>query len=219
MLPNLAEKVAALLGELGKTASEVDFVLDYEAPEFTDFEGFCTMLSAVCHRIPHLSEWRTFTILGTSFPSSMGKLTKGINIVKRMEWQVYLAILSGEVKLPRIPTFGDYCIGHPSVLEGDMRKLKPSATIRYTIGQDWLIIKGTQVRKNRAQYYAHSETLLKSGHFFGPNFSAADSRIAECANRIGTPGDPCLWRQLGTNHHIEKVVSDFASLSDLAAAV
>ena len=48
----------------------------------------------------------------------------------------------------RSPAFGDYAIASPELPQGDMRLLKPSATVRYTVNDGWIIAKGLNVRDN-----------------------------------------------------------------------
>ncbi len=112
----------------------------------------------------------------------------------------------------RLPSFGDYAINHPKVLELDMRKVKPSATIRYTDENQWCIVKGKNVRDyGFGQYRALSKKVLDSPYFCGKSFSWGDDYIQKCANGQGKTGNLMSWRRVGTNHHIEKVTRDIAN--------
>ena len=112
----------------------------------------------------------------------------------------------------RLPSFGDYAINHPKILELDMRKVKPSATIRYTVDNHWYIVKGKNVRDyGFEQYHELSKKVFASRYYCGSTFSWGDDYIQECANRHGKTGSLMTWRQVGTNHHIEKVTRDIAS--------
>src|SRR3990167_6287649 len=58
--------------------------------------------------------WRTFTVLGTSFPETMASIKKRGEIVPRHEWQLYKILVNNFQKVGlRLPTFGDYAISHP----------------------------------------------------------------------------------------------------------
>jgi len=115
----------------------------------------------------------------------------------------------------RMPAFGDYSINHPNLLPMDMRLLKPAATIRYAVDDAWLMVKGTSVRQKNGydQFHSHSAAVVASGFFMGSGFSAGDMYISKCATRTTGKGNLTTWRQVGTNHHLEKVASDVASLS------
>lgn len=190
-----------------------DLVLDLQTPNFTPLDGFSLAIQAVARKLPYLKLWRTFTIIGTSFPDSMGVLKAGGNTVPRSEWELYKLLCNFmKDEWLRVPTFGDYAISHPQVLDLDMRVIKPSATIRYTIDGAWYIVKGSNVRDyGFDQYQKMSERIINSQYYCGSSFSWGDGYIQNCANGSGSTGNLMMWRQVGTNHHIIKVIQDLAS--------
>jgi len=202
-----------LLNYLGVSKGEADLIVDLEAPSFEPMTGFVGMLKSTFSKIPRLEAWRTFTLLGTSFPKSMGAMNRGTQSVTRKEWLCYkeLSVLIGANQ--RKPTFGDYVVAHPEVALQDHRKIKPSATIRYAAKDAWIVVKGKNVRDyGYGQYRGICAELISNPAFSGRGFSAADKFIAECAEGSGKIGNLSTWRQMGTNHHIERVVSDLSSL-------
>ena len=206
-------EIDALLSTVEIKPSDIDLVLDLEAPNFVPLDGFRMVIQAIVSKLPYLNKWRTFTLLGTSFPETMGSIKEGVETVPRHEWQLYKMLVNGlrEAKL-RLPSFGDYAINHPKVLELDMRKVKPSATIRYTVDNHWYIVKGKNVRDyGFEQYHELSKKVFASRYYCGSTFSWGDDYIQKCANEHGKTGSLMTWRQVGTNHHIEKVTRDIAS--------
>ena len=114
----------------------------------------------------------------------------------------------------RLPTFGDYAIAHPDVLALDMRIIKPSATVRYTVDDSWYIVKGKNVRDNSPEQYRQlCRQVIESGYYCNSTFSWGDDYISECAKGTGSTGNLSMWRQVGTNHHLAKVVKDVANFS------
>jgi hypothetical protein len=144
----------------------------------------------------------------------MAEIQSSPTLIRRSEWIFYKMLVTNLEKAgTRLPTFGDYAINHPGVLSLDMRIVKPSATIRYTTDDAWLIVKGPNVRDyGFGQYRGHCETVLASQHYRGPDFSEGDLYISNCASGTATTGNLPVWRRVGTNHHLEKVVRDIASL-------
>ena len=63
-----------------------------------------------------------------------------------------------------------------------------------------------------AVIWDHCATVLDSGFFCGADFSAGDEYIEGCAAGTMSTGSLTTWRWVGTNHHIEKVARDVASL-------
>lgn len=209
----LKTEIDSLLSTLEIKPSDIDLILDLDAPNFVPLDGFRMVIQAIVSKLPYLNNWRTFTLLGTSFPETMGGIKKGVETVPRHEWQLYKMLVNGLRKARlRLPSFGDYAINHPKVLELDMRKVKPSATIGYTVDNHWYIVKGKNVRDyGFEQYHELSKKVFAARYYCGSTFSWGDDYIQECANRHGKTGSLMTWRQVGTNHHIEKVIRDIAS--------
>jgi len=206
-------EIDSLLSILEIQPTVCDFILDLGAPNFVPIEGFSRVIQTIVSKIPYLHNWRTFSVLGTSFPETMAGIRKGGEIIPRYEWQLYKRLVNNFRKSNlRLPSFGDYAISHPKVIEQDMRMLNPSATIRYTIDNGWYIVKGKNYKEyGLKQYHELSRQALCSKYFFSTAFSWGDNYIQECANRSEKPGNLTTWRQVGTNHHIVKVAQDIAS--------
>ncbi len=200
-----------LLKLMEMRANECDLVLDLGSPNFLPLEGFSKLVQAIIERIPYLKKWRTFILLGASFPQSMAEVKHSPSVIERYEWLLYKKVAS-RLGSSRIPTFGDYTISHPQVLLVDMRKVKPSASIRYAIDDAWFVVKGPNVRDHKfGQYKGHCRTVMDSQGYCGDSFSKGDEYIKGCAGGTETTGNLTTWRWVGTNHHLEKVVRDVAS--------
>lgn len=205
--------VNALLASLKAKIGTTDLVLDLGAPNFNPLDGFAKVVLGVIARLPRLDGWRSFSMIGTSFPSTMGAIKGSMEFVPRYEWTLYRKVIAGlREKNVRLPDFGDYAISHPAVLQMDMRFVKPSASIRYTVDDGWCIIKKPNVRATGyAQFRDHCRTLIGSQYYLGAAFSAGDRYIESCARGVASHGNLTTWRRVGTNHHIEKAVRDIAS--------
>ena len=211
---DLKSRVDSLLGGIGLEIGRCDLVLDLGAPTFEPLDDFAGLVEALVSSLPYLTRWRSLAILGSSFPSTLAGVPPGLTLLPRNEWRLFRLLLSrGFIGKARMPDFGDYSVNHPDVLKGDMRLLKPAAAIRYTLSDSWLIAKGTNLRVAGAyaQFFALSAQIVGSRHYSGPDYSAGDKRIKECASRLVGPGNLTTWRFVGTNHHLEKVVRDLAS--------
>jgi len=209
----IQQEVDSLLVILGSGPKYCDLIVDLGAPNFIPLNGFSTAIQRIIDHLPYLNDWLSFTILGTSFPETMGGIKKGGNIIPRYEWQLYKILIDNFGKENvRFPSFGDYVINHPEILELDMRLVKPSATIRYTIDNAWFIVKGENVRDYKfGQYRDLSNMILNSSDYRNPDFSWGDEYIEKCGNGSGKTGNLPMWRQVGTNHHIETVTQDISN--------
>lgn len=205
-----------IVSNLGCTPAECDLILDLEAPSFTPLEGLGSLLTRVVGELPHLPEWRSFTVLGTSFPSTTAEIQRGISTVPRNEWLLYKVLLEKfDAAGLRAPRFGDYCIAHPEVVQMDMRYVKPNATVRYTVSDAWLVAKGKNVRDYKyGQFRDLCKMVVASSDFEGSGASMGDKYIEDCACGKESTGNLSTWRWVGTNRHLAKVVKDVSNLSE-----
>jgi len=211
---NLKDSLDSLLLKHHIGTQECDFILDLGAPNFIPVDGLANLLTDLIRRLPYLNEWRSFVLIGTSFPKSMAEVPRGLSIRPRHEWLLYnLLIKSLNTSGIRIPTFGDYVINHPDVIRLDMRFVKPYASVRYTIDNSYLIVKGLNVRDYKFhQYRELCREVTGSKHYCGKFFSKGDEYIDDCARGAASTGKLTTWRWVGTNHHLEKVARDISSL-------
>ena len=213
---DLAASLEEFIKRYGVGVDECDFILDVGAPNFKPIDGFGDLMETLIGSMPHLDKWRSFALIGTSFPSSMAEVRQGLSIIPRNEWLLYTFLVKRlKDSGTRIPTFGDYGINHPDIMAVDMRVAKPSASVRYTIDNGWLIAKGPNVRDHGfSQYRGLCQAVVDSKHYSGQTtFSSGDKYINDCAlGRVST-GTLTTWRWVGTNRHLEKVARDVANLS------
>ena len=212
---NMEALLETLIQQCDVGVDQCDFILDVGAPNFEPIEGFAGLLETLIGRLPHLRQWRSFALIGTSFPESMGEIKEGASAIPRNEWRLYRSLVKRlKGSGTRIPTFGDYGVNHSRVVSKDPRLLKPYATVRYAIDDSWLIVRGRNVRQYKfGQYRQLCRQVVESKHYSGPTFSKGDKYIYDCAQGTATTGNLTTWRWVGTNHHLEKVARDVAKLS------
>ena len=105
----------------------------------------------------------------------------------------------------RRPTFGDYTIQHP-IYKEPLENPNPSASIRYTHSEYWVIMRGERLyhkgRPGHAQYPAEAQLLCDMDEFRGADFSRGDRYIQETSQQPESPGTPRTWLCAGINHHM-----------------
>jgi hypothetical protein len=98
--------------------------------------------------------------------------------------------------------------------EVDPRVMKPSASIRYTTDENWLVVKGKNLRDySFDEFYYVCRDLIARPEYCGPAFSWGDWYINECANVREGPGNLTTWRKVGTSHHLAFVANQIANLA------
>lgn len=209
---DFADNIEALAEMLELEASDLDIVIDLKSPNFEPLDGLATLLSSVLSASPAFQAARSLTIVATAFPPSMAEVTRPIQFISRWEWLLYKALMGLLAADTRRPAFGDYAIASPELPQGDMRLLKPSATVRYTVDDGWIIAKGLTVRDHGfEQYRGCCGAVTGAASYLGAGFSPGSEYIERCRSGAAATGNLSTWRWVGTNHHMTKVVHDLAS--------
>lgn len=215
------DEVVSLLDETEAKFGDCDLILDLKAPNFSEVENFADAILENLKLIPGYTSWRSLTICGTAFPENLAGIKSPGGRISRDEWRLFKVLAQRIPKSGRMPNFGDYAISNPVSVEGDMRLITPSASIRYTIDDAWHIVKGSRVRPSREDKkkkipfdgYGQFKNLCQKitsdkTVFSGIQFSPGDEYIRDCSTGKRGTGNLSTWRWVGNNHHITKVVTD-----------
>jgi hypothetical protein len=215
---NLQSNLDRLLVNLNLSPEKVDLLVDCQivANSSPDF-------ASLCARIPYLHRWRTFTVASGNFPRDLTGFAVGLHKLERLDWLTWRDQVIGTSVVPRRPSYGDYTIQHPIYVEPPPGA-NPSASIRYTSDEHWLIMRGESVRNvGHKQYPALAQLLCELDEFCGANFSYGDSYIQERSlelekpGGIKKPGSVETWLRAGINHHLAFVMHQIASLFGILA--
>ena len=210
---DLSEPVGRLLETVGVSAREAQLLLDIRALTPSERDISTSGVQELIGRLPMLTQWGTFTVAATSFPQNlMGLPPAQCSMIPRREWSLWRDLQRTGDSVARYPTFGDYAISHPEPAEVDPRVMRPSASVRYTCEDGWLILKARNLRDHGyEQFHEVCRELIKTSEYRDPGFSWGDGYIADCAaERVGT-GNLTTWRKVGTSHHIAFVVHQLAT--------
>lgn len=209
-------KFDEFLSLLGLTPQEVDLILDFGS--ISSYESDKTLYLAtrlVMASVPHLNEWRNLIILSSSFPFTLSHVKRSsTRHLPRIEWLSWLRLYAKKDKIVRLPTYGDYSISHPDIVEIDPRVMSMSAAIRYSASTEWIILKGQSIKiAGFAQFPELSRQLITLPEYSGENFSAGDKNIFDYATGTNQhTGNATTWRQIGNNHHFTLVLDQISSL-------
>ena len=200
----------------GLTPEEIDLIIDLGPVDDFVTVGIVALTNAFLAEVPHHTRWRTFTISGCAFPSSMGIVQRNsYAYVERTEWLAWRDSLRANANaIPRVPTYSDCAIQHPIGVEGfDPTFMQVSASLRYTLNEQWLLNKGegTKDFPARDQFPILATQLvygIHRGSYMGPQHCQGCEQIERAANGEPKLGSAEVWRRIGTIHHISTVVQD-----------
>lgn len=211
---DIGSEISDLLSFVRATERQTDLVLDLRAIFGMDPHAILPVLIEMVETLPNIDAWRSLALCATAFPEDlMGIPPQNRTSLPRSEWTLWKELVAAGLAL-RTPSFGDYAIAHPQPSEVDPRIMRPSASIRYTTNQDWLILKGQNLRDHGySQFHRVSADLLNEPEYSGPDFSWGDSYINKCARHGVSTGNLTTWRKVGTSHHLSFVVRQLANFS------
>ncbi|WP_082078201.1 beta family protein [Pseudomonas sp. FeS53a] len=211
---DIKQDIQGLLDYLSLAPGDVDLVID--SGEYVPHSAsvYANNLLGLMRSTPFINRWRTLSVSGTAFPAVVSAAEyRPLGEAIRYEWVGYKLLLKKLRDDERVPTFSDYTVSHPRTEKLDPRVLDPNAKIKYTIDEKWLIVVGTQVKRNgRGQYIDLCQRILQSGKFDNVGFSWGDDYIDGCANGTETTGGTSTWPSVTNNHHVTRVVSEISSL-------
>lgn len=198
--------LADVLQLIGLPPEQIDLVVDYQL-----LSDFALPFQELCKRLPHLSRWRTFTVISGAFSKDLTEYKKNAQYTRsREDWLFWQAHRNS--RLERRPTYGDYGIQH-AIYEEPPEYSNPSASIRYTADDHWVIMRGEGLFNDNgpgnAQYGANAQLLCEREEFCGRGFSYGDRYIDDLCKGFGT-GTPETLLRAGTNHHITFVTDQLS---------
>lgn len=208
-------RLPAFMKQHGLLHGEVDLIVDIGAVDRMISVGVEALAGAFLADIPTPTAWRTLTLSGCAFPSSMAGVEKNSQAkVSRLEWAFWRGELYAKRgMLDRLPTFSDCGIQHRDGVEGfDPRKMQASAAIRFADGDDWLLVKGESIRLKGGAQFAGLASKVSATSSVDATHCAGCAGVIDAAAGAPLFGSLQKWRELGTIHHITQTVESLAAL-------
>jgi hypothetical protein len=209
--PEFEENVTQLLDKVDFTPKDCHLIFDLVDSNFSEVEDIAESIVSILENFPFLAAWKSFTIVGTAFPSSRS-IKEGLELYERNDWKFYKILLTklASKAYARLINYGDYSVVNPEYFEFNPKIMKSSANIRYTHNDHWIVSKGKALSKaaDYLQYRKLATNVFNSGYFLGEPFSKGDTHLARVVRGEEKPGAPSIWNWVGNNHHFTKVITD-----------
>jgi len=199
-------EINRLLNFIEIPPDKIDLIIDLRSLESTTVDDLYNWVAHHFSRLSFLSQWRSVVLSGSIFPINLSAIAPDqIYLLPRIEWQLWQRFVRNGI-VDRIPSYSDYAISHPSIIEYDTKNINMSASIRYTGENDFYIYRGRGTRQlGFEQFFDLSEMLINRPEFCGRNHCFGDNYIYLCGTKKSETGNPEKWRLVGTNHHITEV--------------
>lgn len=209
--PDINAQMKKTIQGLGIEYDYVDLIIDLARPDtFMPYNKFGKLLQHYVRKIVHLKNFRSFVLIGTSL--NLSEVKKPGGEFERQEWLFFRELVELGGNDGQVPSYGDYAIETPAFQDIDFRMMKPAGKIVYTCEDTWLISKGGAFRDNPSQMVGHCIQVKSSPHYCGKNYSWGDWKIDEISqNKTSNYGQLSTWKQVGTNHHLTRVVRQLSN--------
>ena len=213
-----ASSIRALLKSLGLTEDAVHLLVDYEAND-----PVVPSVESLLAAIPNLNKWQTLSVASGAFPPDLQGFEPGNRRIPRNDWLAWKKAVSTAKNRLRKPSFSDYTIQY-GLYKEPVEGCNPSVSIRYTLDEEWLIMRGDAVRgkatshaqetrPGREQWHGHAQLLCDDENlFYGEGFSWGDAFIHEKSLDSKNYGSHEIWLRAGINHHMTVVSRQIANL-------
>lgn len=214
IIEDLEDELGDLMDELGVTPSDIHLILDFRSIPIDRKKQIINLIVQFITKNSLIHDWKSLIIAGSSFPDSLSNIAKNSEVrVPRIEFSIWKLLMQNSKKLKRVPAFGDYGVVYPNAPELDPRTINPSAKIRYTVENDWIILKGHSLKRHPKyqQYHSLSMKLSNDADFLGSSFSWGDQYILDCGKKNVTTGNLTTWVKVDSNHHLTYVSDQIAN--------
>ena len=228
--------ISSYISRLNISYQNIDIVIDLRdsiTDENLQSGQSQTLAVGLINNLHNLNNFRRVILAGGSFPVDLSQISIGVYSQPRLEWFLWQSLHTGSV-LNRQIIYSDYGVQHPDYTRLATRFPSVSASVRYTGDNDFWVFRGRKANQyGYEQYGAHSQDIVAHNEYSGSPFSTGDQDIFDYAkvysqylhNQSQTPppnpsssykfGSAEVWRRIGQNHHITKVVDQLANLYGL----
>lgn len=210
--PDLRGRVANTLANIGITPQDCAVFSDFSDADLSDYEVVSPIIRGALEQLQEFGEWQEICFQATHYPEKNPAMPGETFVQPRNEWLAWRHAVKFDPSTAEHMVFGDFC-ADSSKFDFEGQRARPIPHCRYTVGADWLVVRGRDEGSTHEVMRDVFQRILNSGNFSGRRFSEADAYIEDAANGASDgSGNASTWRQINTTHHITRVVADIAKV-------
>ena len=216
--PQLGETFRTILSELSLEFRDCAVFADFTDADFSEFQLVSPIIGFALEALQDLGPWQLIVFQGTHYPEKNPATQAGQTVAwPRNEWHAWHNAVKFDANTAEHLIFGDYAADCAKM---NFKKARAQAIrhYRYATPTDWLIVRGDNGGGDSRIMTDVCQRIVDSGQFAGADFSLAGRYIRDNATDGTNPGNPQIWRQVNTTHHITQVVTDVAKVRGIHIA-
>lgn len=202
-----ADDALERMEDLGIQNEDVDLIIDLgDISNERHIRGIIRLVRDMVEQFG--GAYRLTIVLGGAMPGQLGNIGTDSHVsIARHDWMLWS-------QLHRIHDlshlfFGDYTTVAAEFVEFPYRG---APKIKYTLEDEWFVIKGHLPRARDTQRQDQSRAIADAPFFRGAHHSFGERRIRECADDIWGPGNATNWVTNDINQHITFVASQVSAI-------
>ncbi|AXF22715.1 hypothetical protein CUJ89_19560 [Burkholderia pyrrocinia] len=212
------DNLGDILGECGLIAKNLPVLIDLGDIRTQPIADLLPTVSASLEFL-RTRGFRQVVIAGSSMPSTINEAVKKHNsagFLQRGEMIMWKTLLPSTPGLRVV--FGDYGVRSPR--SSDAMSPDTNGKIRYTVANEFLIVRGQSMRlpPQGAQMWSLADYIVKSPHYLKEGFSWGDAMIKQCSEQK-VRGSSTNWIAYDTSHHLAAIVAEIYEYARTTAGV
>jgi hypothetical protein len=208
---DFSSRLTSALEQLGAQVTDCAVFADFSDADFSDPDLVAPIIGGALEALQEIGLWQHIVFQGTNYPETNPAAPGTTLVWPRNEWIAWCKAVKFDPTTAEQMIFGDHAADCAKMVF-DKHRAAPIPHYRYTIENDWLIVRGAKSGSDKTIMRDVCNRILESGYFAGSAFSSADAYIEDTARSLDGPGNSTTWRQVNTTHHITRVVFDVAKV-------
>jgi len=199
--------VQRMLDDIGIRHRQVDLIIDLCDVSNVSIRAKIRGLHSLVNQFG--KNYRRSIVISGAIPNQLDNyvVTDDEGHIPRHDWALWIQARRSD-NLTHL-LFGDYttitCRFQEVPYQG-------APKIKYTLNDQWFIIKGHRSRQRDNQRQEQSLVIASSPFFRGTQNSFGDMRIRQCSDGIWGPGNPTNWVTIDINQHITFVTFQVSAI-------
>lgn len=200
-----------LFSETQLKRSKTNLIFDLQYISENDLFSKTSVLKAAFSELDKAGEFNSIIISCVSFPKQFPPMeSKKVYRFKRIETDIFATSIKLSDRFSFNYVYSDY---GPSDIEdnGFVIGMSPNFKIKYTAFDDYLYIKGIQIKKGGldiGNVRALAKILIECSEYSGEHYSWGDKNIYDIAQgKIKSSGNLTTWVSYTMNHHITFIIN------------